>query len=274
MSVARGICAAVVTPLTARRDPDASKAFAYYAQLLQEGCDALNLLGTTGEAMSLSLSQRSAFLEGLVAQGFPAARAMAGTGSAALQDAIVLTRGALDAGFGGALIMPPFFYRNAGEDGMLRFFDALFEAVAPPRRSMYLYHFPQMSGMPFTLPLVERLMTRYPGIVAGLKDSANDLDYETALTRRHPELDVFPSSESHLMFARERGLSGCISGTVTLWPALAQRLWSQPEPQAALQAELHALRTGVAGEDLIANVRSRIASERGDETWRIAIPPL
>lgn len=274
MSVSRGICAAVVTPLSAQHEPDAATAFGYYTQLLEEGCDALNILGTTGEAMSLSVAQRSAFTEALVARGLPAARAMVGTGASALQDAVALTRGALDAGFGGALVMPPFFYRIAGEEGTLRFFDALFEAVDPPPRSVYLYHFPQMSGMPFGLPLVERLVQRYPGIVAGLKDSANDLEYETALARRFPELDVFPSSESHVLFARTHGLGGCISGTVALWSARAQRLWSQPEPDEALQAELHALRSGVAAENLIAAVRARLASDRADDMWRRTAPPL
>lgn len=274
MSVARGICAAVVTPLTGQRDPDAAKAHEYYTQLLQDGCDALNVLGTTGEAMSFSVAQRSAFLEGLVARGFPARRAMAGTGSTALHDAIALTRAALDAGFGGALVMPPYFYRTAGEDGMLRFFDALFEAVAPPARSIYLYHFPQMSGMPFTPAVVTELVARYPGVVAGIKDSANDLEYETGLARRHPDLDIFPSSESHLSFARAHGLAGCISGSVALWAARAQRLWSGSEPQAEAQAELDAFRASVAGEQLIRNVRAQIAAARGDDTWRAAVPPL
>lgn len=269
-----GICAAVVTPLTFRRDPDAQRAAAHYGELLQNGCDALNILGTTGEAMSFSAAQRAAFLQELIALGFPGDCAMAGTGSAALADAIELTRVALDAGYAGALIMPPFFYRGVSDDEVLHYFDALFTAVSPPPRSVYLYHFPRVSGVAFTAGLVDRLTAEFPDVIAGLKDSSNDLAYELALAARHPHLRIFPSSESHLLFARAHNLAGCISGTVALWAQRAQRLWKQPEAAEEEQRAIASLREAVAGPDLIANVRARTAATLGDDAWRHPVPPL
>lgn len=269
-----GICAAVVTPLSAGRDPDAHRAVAYYEQLLQDGCDALNILGTTGEAMSFSAAQRAAFLQELIALGFPGDCAMAGTGSAALADAIELTRVTLAAGYAGALIMPPFFYRGISEDAVLHYFDALFAAVSPAPLSIYLYHFPQVSGVPFTVSLVDRLMAEFPDIIAGLKDSSNDLEYELALAARHPQLRIFPSSESHLLFARRHNLAGCISGTVALWAPRARALWADPQAAEEEQRAIASLREAVAGPDLIAKVRARTAAALGEAAWRQPVPPL
>ncbi len=59
-------------------------------------------------------------------------RAMTGTGAASLDDAVRLTRRAFECGFAAALIMPPFFYRDVSDDGIVAFFDALFARTAPP----------------------------------------------------------------------------------------------------------------------------------------------
>ena len=59
-----GIWAATITPVDASLRPDAPKAIEYYRELLQDGCDGLNLMGTTGEAMSFSAGERERFMIG------------------------------------------------------------------------------------------------------------------------------------------------------------------------------------------------------------------
>ncbi|MGC1336141.1 MAG: dihydrodipicolinate synthase family protein, partial [Candidatus Cybelea sp.] len=115
MSVIGGVWAAALTPVTADFQPDAAKAIPYYRELLANGCDGINVLGTTGEAMSFSAQQRVQYMRTLASSGLPMARMMAGTGAAALDDAVELTRTALECGFAAALIMPPFFYRAASD---------------------------------------------------------------------------------------------------------------------------------------------------------------
>ena len=112
-----GIWAAVVTPVDEGFVPDASRAIPYYRELLEQGCDGINLLGTTGEAMSLSVEQRLGFMDCIAAE-LPLERVMAGTGAASLDDAVTLTRRAIQRGFAAALIMPPFFFRDASDDGV------------------------------------------------------------------------------------------------------------------------------------------------------------
>jgi 4-hydroxy-tetrahydrodipicolinate synthase len=269
-----GVIAAVLTPLDAGWQPDAAKAVAYYGQLLETGCDGLNVLGTTGEAMSLSIEQRLGLMRALSKSGLPLQRMMVGTGSASLADTATLTRAAADLGFGGALVMPPFFYRGPSDDGVLRFFEALVRRTDLAATGLYLYNFPQMSGTTFGPDLVRRIQTVAP--LAGLKDSSNDLAYCADLHSRFPALNIFPSSETHLSFAKGAGLGGCISGSIALWAQTAGDLWHAPKPgeSAALQRQLAAKREAVAAHPLIPAVRYLTALQQGDASWGVPIPPL
>ena len=54
----RGVIAAVATPINEDGSPDAARATKLARYLLDNGCDGLNVLGTTGEATSFSLDER------------------------------------------------------------------------------------------------------------------------------------------------------------------------------------------------------------------------
>ena len=225
MSAIGGIWAAALTPFTADFQPDAARAIPYYRELLENGCDGINVLGTTGEAMSLSVEQRVRYMQSLACSGLPMARMMAGTGAAALDDAVELTRAALDCGFAAALIMPPFFYREASDDGIAAFFHTLFARAMPPRKSVLLYNFPRMAGVVLHADLVDRLVDASRGRIFGMKDSSNDARLQAEIIGRRPEFSIFPGSESDLAEAKSRGAAGCISGSVALWPQLAKNVF-------------------------------------------------
>jgi len=267
-----GIWAAVLTPVTETLQPDAARAIPYYGELLENGCDGINLLGTTGEAMSFSVRQRVAFMEA-VAQSLPQQRVMAGTGAASLDDAITLTATAFRIGFAAALIMPPFFYRDAGDDGIMRFFDRL---LAPAMRAaagkIVLYNFPRMSGITFRTELIEKLVKTYPEQITGVKDSSNDRSLQAAAIERHRGLAVFPGSEDYLAEAKAYGAAGCISGSVCLWPRLAAEVFRTGD--AGLAAQLAAQRRSLEGQRLLAAVRRRVAQARTDSAWERTMPPL
>jgi len=270
VSVPRGVLAAVVTPFTADLDPDPSLAIPYYRALLEGGCDGLNVLGTTGEAMSLSGTQRVRFMHA-IAEALPQARMTVGTGASALGDAIELTRTAFQLRFAAALIIPPFYYRDVDDEGILRYFDRLFARTSPPERSVMLYNFPRMSGVTFHPALVTRLLELFPGVICGVKDSSNALALERELHAADALLAVYPGSEALLGEVRAAGLAGCISGSVCLWAPHAQRAWGGDE--AAL-AHVARLRNALEGKPLIAQVRERLAQEQRNPGWRRSIPPL
>jgi hypothetical protein len=200
------VIAAALTPVGPDFAPDLSRVVAHCGRLLRDGCDGINLLGTTGEAVSFSVAQRLAVMEAIAASGLPPARFMVGTGAAALADAVTLTAAATRLGFAGALVLPPFYYKDVGDDGLYAHFATLIERVAAPALKLYLYHFPALSGVPFSRGAIGRLVAAYPTTIAGLKDSSGDLAYAQAVVTEFPELAVFPSTEAILLDARRRGL--------------------------------------------------------------------
>jgi 4-hydroxy-tetrahydrodipicolinate synthase len=266
-----GIWAAVLTPVNEALDPDPSLAAPYYRDLLESGCDGLNLLGTTGEAMSFSARQRIGFVEAIAASGLPVRRLMAGTGAASLADALLQTRAALDCGFSAALVMPPFFFREVGNDGIVRFYDELFARTNPPAGSILLYNFPRMSGIAFSPTLVSRLVESFGETIAGMKDSSNDALLQAAVLEKHPHLKVFPGSESDLLAAKNRGAAGCISGSVALWPQLARDVFATGAVQQA--EELRQKRAALEGFPLVPAMRYLTAEERSEPEWMRPMPP-
>jgi len=267
----RGVIAATLTPFQSDAIPDAAKAIPYYAELLSDGCDGLNLLGTTGEGVSIALADRLAFMEAIASSSLPRERLIVGTGAAALGDAIRLTRAAFDFGFAAALVIPPFYYRDASDAGIAAFYGALADAVRPPQARLLLYNFPRMSGITFTPELVAQVIESCGPAIGGVKDSSNEPALESALHARFPQLAIYPGSETLLGDARERGFAGCISGSVCLWPQFAQRVWRDGD-SAALD-ELTRARSAL-GQPLISAVRRRVSAKRSDSGWLTSALPL
>lgn len=267
----RGIYAATLTPVTPALAPDPAKAIPYYRDLLSRGCDGLNILGTTGEAMSFSVEQRITFMEA-TATSLPCDRISCGTGAVALADAAHLAQAALDLAFAAVLVMPPFFYRDVGDDGIVAFFGALFSRVAPAQGRVLLYNFPRMSGITFHADLVDRLMQEFPGTIIGMKDSSNDRALQRELLARHEGFLVYPGSEDYLVEALSYGAAGCISGSVCLWPELARDVYKTRD--AVKGAALARLRATLDGKPFIPAVRDATAAALKNDAWRSGSAPL
>ena len=128
-----------------------------------------------------------------------------------------------------------------------------------------------MSGITFNPSLVDRLLELFPGIITGMKDSSNDAGLQSELLSRHPALAVLPGSESELLAAKRRGVAGCISGSVALWPELAAAVFA--EGDEAKDRELTSLRNELGGLPFIPAVRNLTAESRRDPAWERAMPP-
>lgn len=166
----RGVIAAIPTATDGAGEPDCARSVKLARFLLDNGCDGLNVLGTTGEATSYSLAQRQAVMNAYRSAGLPLDRMMVGTGAAATADAVALTRHAADLGFGGALVLPPFYYKGVPDDGLAAYVAAIVRATAERAIPIYLYHYPQLSGLPWHAALIRRLLAAHGGRIAGLKD--------------------------------------------------------------------------------------------------------
>jgi 4-hydroxy-tetrahydrodipicolinate synthase len=188
-----GVIAAVATPIDDKGMPDLARAMKLARFLLDNGCNGLNVLGTTGEATSFSREERMAVMSAYKTEKMPLDRLMVGTGAAAVADAIALTRHAAELGFAGALVLPPFYYKGVPDDGLAAYIDTLVKATADKPIPIYLYHFPAMSGLPWHIALIRRLLDAHPSRIVGLKDSSGDMDYARAAAAISKDFAVFPS---------------------------------------------------------------------------------
>jgi 4-hydroxy-tetrahydrodipicolinate synthase len=271
----RGVIAATATAIDADQRPDLPRLLHHCRTLLDEGCDGINLLGTTGEATAFRVEQRLAVMKAIGEAGLPLDRFMVGTGLPALEDTVRLTRAACDLGFAGALVLPPFFYPQVPDDGLVAYVEALAARVDRSRLAVYLYHIPQNTKVPWPVEVVVRLRERLGPALVGLKDSAGDLAYARTVAAAVPDFDVFPSSEAALGNADVDGFAGCISATVNLTAPFAQAAWSQQATAAGDAAVRKAadLRAIVSAHPLISAVKSTLAVRYADPAWaRVCLP--
>ena len=267
-----GVIAAISTPVKENGDPDSERAVKLARFLLGNGCDGLNVLGTTGEATSFSLDERKRVMTAYKEAGLPMDRLMVGTGAAAVADAVALSRHAAALGFAAALVLPPFYYKGVPDDGLVAYIETLVKATADSAIPIYLYHFPAQSGLPWHVDLIKRLRKNFGGRIAGLKDSSGDMAYARSAAAIDPSFDVFPSTEACLLDARSGAFAGCISATANLNADLCARAWHGGDA-AALDTAV-AIRKLFDGKPLVSGVKALLSHIHGDPALARMKPPL
>jgi 4-hydroxy-tetrahydrodipicolinate synthase len=273
-----GVLSPVITPFGKDYAPEAGRFVRHCRWLLRSGCAGLAVFGTNSEANSMSVAEKRALLEALIAGGVPAASLMPGTGHCALSDSIEMTRAAVELGCAGVLMLPPFYYKGVSDEGLYRNFAEVIERVGDERLQLYLYHIPPVSQVPIALGLIEKLLSKYPGIVAGAKDSSGDWSNTKAMLDAFAKdgFDVFAGSEAFLLDNMRHGGKGCITATGNINPgpiAHVYRNWRSPEADK-LQAGISATRKIVQKQPMIPALKATVAHFGNDPQWRICRPPL
>ncbi len=270
-----GVYAPVLTPFKQDGSIDPKAYACYCSWLLSQGA-GLALFGTNSEANSLSLDERLTLLEHVLGQGLPATRMMPGTGACALPDAVTLCRAAARAGAPAVLMLPPFFYKDVTEDGLFAFFAETIERVGDVRLNICLYHIPQVSGVPVSLSLIERLLSRFPETIAGIKDSGGDMGNTLAMIRAFPGFQVFCGSERFLVETIAEGGAGCISASANLNPAAIVSAYARARDGNTedSQTSLNAFRSVFDGMPMIAALKRMAAEYGGHKNFARVRPPL
>lgn len=275
----RGALAPVLTPFGVDLEPDVQRFIAHCRWLVAGGA-GLAIFGTNSEAASLSVPERLRLTQALLEAGIPATRMMPGTGACSFKEAVELSRHASRAGAAGLLVLPPFYYKGVGDDGLFAYYSEIIEQVGEGCAPLYLYHIPQMSGVPISLALIERLLKRYPAVIGGAKDSSGDWSNARAMIDNFASagFDVFPASESFISAAMPIGGAGCISATVNVNPGGIHRLyeeWNGPVG-AELQARADVIRKIFASGqyNMIAAMKYTVARHSRHGAWATVRPPL
>lgn len=209
----RGVCCAAATPVREDLSADHPKLAAHCKQLLKDGCHGIALLGSTGEANSFSVAERMGILEAVVKAGVPAESLLPGTGVCALPDTIALTKHALSLGVTRVVMLPPFYYKKPSDQGLIDSYSYVFDQVADSRLKAILYHIPPISQIPITDAVIEALLKRYPGTIAGVKDSSGDFEHMKGLVQHFPKLSILAGADPMMKPLLEVGGAGCITAT-------------------------------------------------------------
>ncbi|WP_432261804.1 dihydrodipicolinate synthase family protein [Cupriavidus sp. TMH.W2] len=269
----RGVFAPVVSPFCADFSLNLPAFVAHCKQLVADGA-GLAISGTNSEACSETFEERIALVDAVIGAGIPASRILVGTGCCAIDDAVALTRHAIDQGCAGVLVLPPFFFKNAHEDGVLAYYSQLIERVDDPALRIVLYHIPALSGVPITLSLIERLVAAYPEHIAGVKDSTGDWDNLVAMLERFPQLSIFPASEVLMLRSLALGAAGCISATNNINARDIALAYRSPAEAARLHDSITAARKTAEQFPMVAAVKHTLSLLTGDAGWRTVRPPL
>lgn len=273
----QGIWPAMLTPLDAHLNIDHTKLAAHAQSLIHAGCGGVTIFGTTGEGPSFSLQERKQALEQMIAKGVPAERIMVSTSCAAVTETLELTRHAVDLGVHGCLVLPPFFFKGVSDEGILNGYVQIIEGVNRKDWRLYLYHIPQVIGVNLTHGVIAELIKRYPGIVAGIKDSSCDRAHSVALAQAFmPPLTVYVGFEPDLPTMGPMGSTGAISGLANFLPRIVHRMVLEPTASSTAHdaQRVQTILDLLKPHSLMPALKSVMATLHNDPSWLRVRPPL
>jgi 4-hydroxy-tetrahydrodipicolinate synthase len=265
-----GLWVALATPLTEAGTVDHGALVRHVQVLLAQGCDGVVPFGTTGEGTAFSAAERLAAVEALLAAGVPAGRISLGAGYPAIPDAVALTKAALGLGLTHVLVLPPYFYRDVTEAGLVDAFSAFLDGVRDDRLRATLYHIPQTSGVAIPPAVVAALRARYGRLVAGVKDSSGDFSQFQAFRAACPEVAVCVGNEADIGRALAEGGAGTICGMANIVPGLVRAMFTDP---AAAAAPMRAA-IGLIDGPFVPVLKSALAAMTGEAAFGRVRPPL
>ncbi|WP_139556235.1 4-hydroxy-tetrahydrodipicolinate synthase [Methylotetracoccus oryzae] len=165
----QGSMVALVTPMA----EDGALDYDALARLIDfhidEGSDALVVVGTTGESATLDTEEHCEVIRFAVERVAGRVPVIAGTGANATREAIELTERAQGVGADACLLVTP-YYNKPTQEGLFRHFSAVAQAVAIPQ---ILYNVPGRTACDMLPETVGRLAS-VPNIV-GIKEATGDL---------------------------------------------------------------------------------------------------
>lgn len=271
-----GVNVAVLTAMRPDLTVDLDVMAAHSRWLLEQGANGLGVLGTTGEANSLGISERLHMMEGLVERGLPADKMLPGVGVPAISDTVAMARRAAELGCRGCLVLPPFFYKNPSEDGLFAYYSEIIQRVGGAL-ALYFYHFPAQSAVPITVSLIERLLRAHPGAMRGIKDSTGDWSNTKSYIDNFAAdgFEVYCGDDGHLLQNLQAGGAGSISAASNVSAAINARVYANWENREAASAQqtLTAMRAAITAAPLIPGLKALVARHTGEADWETIRPP-
>lgn len=212
-----GIIPPLVTPLRDRDALDEPGLERLVEHVIAGGVRGIFILGTTGEAQSLSSRLRREMVTQTCRLVRGRVPVLTGITDTAFEESVSLARHAAGAGASHLVLSTPYYF-PAGQSELTEYIRHLVEELPLP---LMLYNMPSLTKVWFEIETLRRL-SELEGIV-GIKDSSGDLDYYTKLVelgQRRPDWTFFMGPEHLMVESVRRGGHGGVNGGANLFPRL------------------------------------------------------
>jgi 4-hydroxy-tetrahydrodipicolinate synthase len=184
------------------------------------GISGIVPVGTTGESPTLSHEEHRRVIEIAVKAASKKILVIAGTGSNATSEAIELTIEADKLGADASLQVAP-YYNKPSAEGLYRHFRNVAEAVSIP---IILYSIPGRCGIEIPVPVVARLATDCPNVVA-IKEAGGSVERVNQLRAALPaSFQILSGDDALTLPFMASGAVGVISVASNIIPKEVQTL--------------------------------------------------
>lgn len=263
-----GISAALLTPFSADGQIDFDRFVSHARKVLDNGAASVTIFGTTGEGASACPDERTAGLTRLVADGIPPDAIIQTIYANSVEEAVAQAGRGIEIGASNFLLVPPFYFKNCTDGGLLEWHAQLFAKV-DPRAKFVLYHIPQVTGVALSAQLVGQLAARFPDRLLAVKDSSGSWENASDLLALNA-IPVLVGDERLLHRAAAMGGAGAITGMANLHPDRMHRIFSSATEDSVLSAEV----TRIVAKPVIPALKALLAQQTGDSGWMRVRAPL
>jgi len=212
-----GIIPPLVTPLTGRDQLDREGLQRLIEHTVDGGVHGLFILGSTGEAPSLSYRLRRELIDAVCQQVGERVPVLVGITDTAFVESVALAEHAADAGAAAAVLTTPYYF-PAGQTELISYVRNITPELPLP---LMLYNMPQLTKVWFEIETIKQLADITN--IVGLKDSSGDMNYfEEAVKLKaiRPDWSVLIGPEAKLPDAMTLGGNGAVAGGANVLPRL------------------------------------------------------
>lgn len=265
-----GLSAALATPFDADGEIAIPGVIEQAKHCLSSGCKSITLFGTTGEGASIGMQERRQVFAAVLNADITPAQIVMGVLVDAAEDAAAQAGHALAQGARNILLAPPSYFKNVSDDGLFKWFAAVFTMLGTHARDVILYNIPSVTMVPLSISLIGRLRAAFPEVVVGVKDSSGDWPYTEELLKTHGDLIILIGDERHLARGVRLGGQGAISGMANLLPREVQAMAEKGVDNADVERFVEQLVT----YPVIPSIKAILANLTENDSWLAVRPPL
>ena len=230
---------AFVALVTCFNDDETVNYAATRAQVRRQVAAGNNIMcaGTNGDFTALTFDEKVRLCGEVVDEVGGKAKVIVNGGMPATFETILLAREFAGIGVDGIAVITPFFI-EVTQDGLVRHFSAVADAVATP---MYLYDIPARTQNHIE-PATAKVLAAH-GNIAGIKDSGGSqetLEQYLQVGREVPGFELYSGPDHLVLWAFQNGAKGCISGLGNVMPetlAAITRAFNAGDEAAAERAQ-------------------------------------